>query len=219
MPHETVVAPIAGRIDRARGRAPGRGQWCLRRQHLEVARRRRAGRCLSDRRGELANQVVGGQPARQLGPRRQRGEQRTQEPIHLVERRQRHRRFARLVDRRVGGGHRLRRRHSPGPRCGASSTRRRRRRAARSATAMIAIGLVRRSWRAGRRHAPLGGLLERVGQLDQARLAARGAGEAHAVRRRLQREAVGYGAGAGARRRPAGGGIGTNSPNGTITVG
>ena len=85
---------------------------------------------------------------------------------------------------------------------------------------MIAIGLSSmRSWRAGRRHAPLGGLLERIGQLDQPRLAARGAGEAHAVRRGREREAVRIRRRRRARHRPASGGIGTNRPNGTITVG
>src|SRR4029450_340896 len=69
-------------------------------------------------------------------------------------------------------------------------------RPATSATAMIAMGflssiLVRRwLWRAWRLHALLGRLLEGIRQLDQARLAARGAREAHAIRRGRELESV-----------------------------
>src|SRR5262245_44963732 len=46
------------------------------------------------------------------------------------------------------------------------------------------------SWRRGRRHASLGGLLERVGESEQTRLTTRTTAEAHAIRTRLRVESV-----------------------------
>ena len=227
--HEPVVAPIAGRIDGAlRRRVPRSSNGDCRRQHLEVARRR-CRRPMPDRSprraGEPDRRWPASSPARAATTARRAADAGTRPSRRAAAG---HRRFAGLS---IGAsvavtavGDVIRR----GPRRGASSTTRRRQRAAtingddRDRFRVVHMSeRLRCSFtlrRARRRHAPLGGLLEGVGQFDQARLAARGAGEAHAIRRRREREPVRI-----RRRRwagpPGSGGIGTNSPNGTITVG